>query len=77
MFYLSGSLYIIYHRQFLNTWFSFSFLIYQHNHETSSSTQGNLINFFAKTNRYGKYSVTVHTVESWNKIQKTTKRYAT
>ena len=25
---------------------------------------------FYKTNRYGKYSVTVSAVESWNKIQK-------
>ena len=35
-----------------NTWFSF--FSDQHNYETSSFTQGNL-----KTNRYGKYSVTV------------------
>ena len=44
-----------------NTWFSFS--SDQHNYETSSSTQ-------RKTKRYGKYSVTVSAVESWNKIQK-------
>ena len=25
---------------------------------------------FYKTNRYGKYSITVSAVESWNKIQK-------
>ena len=30
----------------------------------------NLIKLFYKTNRYGKYSVTVSAVESWNKIQK-------
>ena len=51
-----------------NTWFSFS--SDQHNYETSSSTQCNLAKLFYKTNRYGKYSITVSTVESWNKIQK-------
>ena len=39
-----------------NTWFSFS--SDQHNYETSSSTQGNLMKVFSyKTNRYGKYSI--------------------
>ena len=47
-------------------WFSFS----SDEHETSSSTQGNLMKRFYKTNRYGKYSITVSAVESWNKIQK-------
>ena len=51
-----------------STWFSFS--SDQHNYETSSSTQGNLTKLFYKTNRYGKYSITVSPVESWNKIQK-------
>ena len=51
-----------------NTWFSFS--SDQHNCETSSSTQGNLITLFYKTKRYWKYSITVSAVESWNKIQK-------
>ena len=51
-----------------NTWFSFS--SDPHNYETSSSTQGKLTKLFNKTNRYGKYSVTVSAVESWNKIQK-------
>ena len=51
-----------------STWFSFS--SDQHNYETSSSTQGNLTKLFYKTNRYGKYSITVSAVESWNKIQK-------
>ena len=37
-----------------NTWFSFS--SDQHNYE--SSTQGNLMKLFYKTNRYGKYSIT-------------------
>ena len=37
---------------------------------TSSFTQGNLMKRFYKTNRYGKYSMTVSAVESWNKIQK-------
>ena len=50
------------------TWFSFS--SDQHNYETLSSTQGNLTKLFYKTNRYGKYSITVSAVESWNKIQK-------
>ena len=47
-----------------------SFSSDQHNYETSNSTQGNLIKLFYKTNRYGKYSITVSAVESWNKIQK-------
>ena len=51
-----------------NTWFSFS--SDQHNYETSSSTQGNLMKLFYKTDRYGKYSITVSAVESWDKIQK-------
>ena len=51
-----------------STWFSFS--SDQHNYETSSSTKGNLIKLFYKTKRYGKYSITVSAVESWNKIQK-------
>ena len=51
-----------------NTWFSFS--SDQHNYETSSSTQGSLMKLFYKTNRYGKYSITISAVESWNKIQK-------
>ena len=51
-----------------NTWFSFS--SDQHNYETSSSTQGNLTKLFYKTNKYGKYSITVSAVEVWNKIQK-------
>ena len=50
-----------------NTWFRFS--SDQHNYETSSSTQGNLTKRFYKTNKYGKYSITVSAVESWNKIQ--------
>ena len=51
-----------------NTWFSFSWD--QHNYETSSSTQGNLTKPFYKTNKYGKYLITVSAVELWNKIQK-------
>ena len=51
-----------------NTWFSFS--SDQHNYETSSSTQGNLVKLFYKTKGYGKYSLTVSAIESWNKIQK-------
>ena len=50
-----------------NTWFCF--LSDQHNYEASGSTQGNLIKLFYKTKRYGKYSITVSAVESWNKIQ--------
>ena len=53
---------------FFNTWFSFC--SDQHNYETSSSRQGNLTKLLYKTNRYGKYSITVDAVESWNKIQK-------
>ena len=51
-----------------NTWLSFS--SGQHNYETSSSTQGNPIKLFYKTERSGKYSITVSAVESWNKTQK-------
>ena len=51
-----------------STWFSFP--SDQHNYESSSSTEGNLTKLFYKTNRYGKYSITVSAVESWNKIQK-------
>ena len=51
-----------------STWFSFS--SGQYNYETSSSTEGNLTKLFYKTNRYGKYSITVSAVELWNKIQK-------
>ena len=51
-----------------NTWFSFS--SDQHKYETSSSTQGDLIKLFHKTNRSGKYSITISAVVSWNKIQK-------
>ena len=49
-----------------NIWFSFS--SDQHNCETS--TKGNLIKLFHKTNTYGNYSITVRAVASWNKIQK-------
>ena len=51
-----------------NTWFRFS--SDQHNYETSSSIQGNLTKRFYKTNKYGKYSITVSAIEVWNKIQK-------
>ena len=50
-----------------NTWFSFSS---DQHYETSSSTQGNIMKLFYKTDRYGKYSITVNAIESWNKIQK-------
>ena len=50
-----------------NTWLSFP--SDQHNYETSSATQGNLIKLFCKTKRYGKYSITASAVESWNKIK--------
>ena len=53
---------------FFNSWFSF--FSDQHNYESLSFTQGNLMKLFYKTNRYGKYSITVSAVESWNKIQK-------
>ena len=49
-------------------WFSFS--SDQHNYDTSSSTESNLMKVFYKTNRYGKYSITVSVVKLWNKIQK-------
>ena len=34
----------------------------QHNYETSSSTPGNLIKLFYKTNRYGKSSIALKAV---------------
>ena len=40
-----------------NTWFNFS--SDQHNYETSTSTKGNLIKLFCKTNRCEKYSINV------------------
>ena len=42
----------------------FSFSSDQHNYETSSSTLDNLTKLFYKTNRYGKYSITVSPAES-------------
>ena len=51
-----------------STWFSSS--SDKHNYETSSSTQGNITKLFYKTSRYGKYSISVKAIESWNKIQK-------
>ena len=50
-----------------STWFIFS--SDQYSHETSSFTQGNLKKLFYKTNRYGKYLITVGAVELWNKFQ--------
>ena len=58
-----------------NTWFNFS--SDQHNYETSSYTQGNLIKLFYKTKRCGKYSITISAIESWKKNTKTIKRFAT
>ena len=49
-----------------NKWISF--YSDQHIYETSSSTQGNLITLFHKTNKYGHYSITVSAVELWNKF---------
>ena len=48
----------------------FSFFSDQHSYENTRFTQDNLIKHFFKTNRYGKYSITVSDVELWNKIQK-------
>ena len=45
----------------------FSFASDQHDYETSSSIQGNLIKSFG---RYGKYLIIISAVELWNKIQK-------
>ena len=50
-----------------NTCFVFS--SDEHRYETSSFAQGNLIKLFYKTITYGKYSINVSAVESWNKIQ--------
>ena len=51
-----------------NTWFRFS--SDQHNYETSSSTQSNLMKLFYQTNRYGKCSIAASAAELWSKIQK-------
>ena len=51
-----------------NTEFSFS--SYQHNIKISSSIKANVKKLFYKTNRYGKYSVTVSPIEPCKKIQK-------
>ena len=53
------------------------FFLDQHDNETSISIQSNLIKRFCKTNRYGKYSITVSVVELWSEIQKTTKKFVT
>ena len=44
-----------------NVWFSYT--SDQHKYETPSSTQGNLMKLFYKTNRCGKYSITVSDAE--------------
>ena len=56
-----------------NTWFSFS--SDQHNYETSSSRQGNLIKSSCRINRYGKYSIIASAIDSRNKIQKKLKTH--
>ena len=45
--------------------------------KTQSLHRDNHKKLFYKTNRYGKYSITVSAVESWNKIEKQLKNYAT
>ena len=65
--FVSKSLYNLTFSDF-SAWFSFS--SDQHNYETSSSTQGNLTKLFYKTNRYGKYSITLSALESCNNVQK-------
>ena len=50
-----------------NTWFSSS--SDQHNYESTSSAQGNLIKLLSKANRYGNYSITVSAAGSWNGIK--------
>ena len=44
-----------------NTWFTFF---------SDQHLRKILIKLFYKTKRYGKYSITVSAVESWNKIEK-------
>ena len=51
----------------LSTWFRFS--SDQHDHETSSYTQDNLIKLPYETNSCKKYSRIGTAVELWNKIQ--------
>ena len=48
-----------------DTWFTF--FSDQHNYVTALD---NLIQLFYKTNRYGKYQITLSDVELWNKIEK-------
>ena len=57
------------------TWFYSAIASKLQFHGFSSSSQGNLIKLFYKTKRYGKYSITVSAVESWNKIQKQLKDF--
>ena len=49
------------------TWFNLS--SDQHNYETSSFRQGNLIKSSYRTNRYGKHSIIASAADSWKKIQ--------
>ena len=56
-----------------NKWFSFS--SDQHNFETSSSKQGNLIKSSYRTNRCENYSIIASAVDYWNKIQKNLKTH--
>ena len=49
-----------------NTWFSFS--SDQHNYETSTSTQCNLMKHSYQTETYEKYLITASAADPWNKI---------
>ena len=56
-----------------NTWLIFS--SDQHSYQTSCSTKRNLIKLFYKTNRYGKYSITI-VLLTYTIIKQTTSRIA-
>ena len=48
-------------------WFKFCSDI--HNYETSSSTNDHLFKQSYRTNAYGKYSLKISAIDSWNEIQ--------
>ena len=62
--YLHCILKIIYHHKFL-----MHELVFPQTNITMKPHVLHLTKLFLKTNKYGKYSITVSAVESWNKIQ--------
>ena len=48
-------------------WFQFCYNI--HHYSTTFSIKGHLLKKSFRTNNFGKFSVTVSAIDSWNKIQ--------